>query len=72
MPNIYITEPNVSCEINCNYFQVLYQEERRISLHLGQVNQVILFGNIHLSNNTIKILRSHHIRSYYSHKMVNI
>jgi CRISP-associated protein Cas1 len=65
MPNIYITESDALIQMKHNYFQVFHQQKQCISLPIRHVNQIIIFGNVNLPNDVIKILRLHHIPVLY-------
>lgn len=65
MSTIYITEQNVSFQIQHHYFKVFHQQQQRISLPIRNISQLIIFGNIHLPNDVIKMVCSHQIPVLY-------
>lgn len=61
MPNIYITEQNALLKTERKNLQVFHQQKQCISIPIRHVNQIIIFGNINLPRDIIKILRLHDI-----------
>ncbi|GAA6619727.1 CRISPR-associated endonuclease Cas1 [Scytonema sp. NUACC26] len=65
MSTIYITEQDVSFKIQHRYLKVFHQQEQRISIPLRNLTQLIIFGNVNLPQDIIKLLRSHNIPVLY-------
>jgi CRISP-associated protein Cas1 len=65
MSTIYITEQDVSFQIQHRYFKVLHQQKQRISVPIRNLSQIIIFGNINLPRDVMKILRSQQIPVLY-------
>ncbi|QIR37242.1 CRISPR-associated endonuclease Cas1 [Tolypothrix sp. PCC 7910] len=65
MPTIYITEPEALLTMQRQKFQVFYQQKQCISIPIRQVSQIIIFGNIELPKDMIKVVYSHQIPVLY-------
>ncbi|AFY33123.1 CRISPR-associated endonuclease Cas1 [Calothrix sp. PCC 7507] len=65
MSTIYITEQDVSFQIQHHYLKVFHQQNQRISIPIRNISQFIIFGNISLPKEVIKIIHSHHIPILY-------
>jgi CRISP-associated protein Cas1 len=65
MSTLYFTEQDVIVEIKHNYLKVFYQNQQRICIPIRNVSQFIIFGNIHLPKEVIKIIYSHQIPALY-------
>ncbi len=61
MPNIYITEQDALLKTQRQNLQVFHQQEQYLSIPIRHVSQIIIFGNINLPQDIIKILQLHHI-----------
>ncbi|KAB8313882.1 CRISPR-associated endonuclease Cas1 [Tolypothrix campylonemoides VB511288] len=65
MPNIYITEQDALLKTQNQNFQVFHQQAQCISVPIRHVNQIIIFGNLHLPRDVMKTMRLHHIPVLY-------
>jgi CRISPR-associated protein Cas1 len=65
MSTIYITEQDVSFQIQHRYLKVFYQQKQRISIPIRNLSQFIIFGNINLSKEVLEIIRLHRIPTLY-------
>ncbi|AFY43440.1 CRISPR-associated endonuclease Cas1 [Nostoc sp. PCC 7107] len=65
MSTIYITEQDVTFQIQHQYLKVFYQQTQRICIPIRNLSQFIIFGNINLPKEVIQIVRSHNIPVLY-------
>ncbi|MEA5503665.1 CRISPR-associated endonuclease Cas1 [Halotia wernerae UHCC 0503] len=65
MPTIYITESDALLKMQRQKFQVFHQEKQCVSIPIRQVSQIILFGNIKLPKEVIKVVVAHQIPVLY-------
>ncbi|MEA5568614.1 CRISPR-associated endonuclease Cas1 [Anabaena sp. UHCC 0399] len=65
MSTIYITEQDVSFQIQHQYLKVFHQQNQRISIPIRNLSQFIIFGNIRLPKEVIKLVTSHQIPVLY-------
>ncbi|MBD2298831.1 CRISPR-associated endonuclease Cas1 [Nostoc sp. FACHB-190] len=65
MSTIYITEQDVSFQIQHQYLKVLHQQNQRICIPIRNINQFIIFGNISLPKEVIKLVTSYQIPVLY-------
>ncbi|MBW4631940.1 MAG: CRISPR-associated endonuclease Cas1 [Iphinoe sp. HA4291-MV1] len=65
MSTIYITEQDASLKIQHHYLKVFHQQKQCICIRIRNVSQIILFGNIHLLKEVMKIVLSHQIPVLY-------
>ncbi len=65
MSTIYLTEQDVSFQIQHHYLKVFHQQNQRICIPIRNLSQFIIFGNINLPKEVIKIVHSHQIPVLY-------
>nr|WP_322657140.1 CRISPR-associated endonuclease Cas1 [Dendronalium sp. ChiSLP03b]MDZ8203468.1 CRISPR-associated endonuclease Cas1 [Dendronalium sp. ChiSLP03b] len=65
MSTIYITEHDVSFQIQHHYLKVFHQQNQRICIPIRNLSQFIIFGNINLPKEVIQIVHSHQIPVLY-------
>lgn len=65
MSTIYLTELDISFQIQHNYLKVFDQEKQRLCSRISNISQFIIFGNVHLPQEVIKIVISHQIPVLY-------
>jgi CRISP-associated protein Cas1 len=65
MSTIYITEQNVSFKVHNPYLKVFHSEVQRICMRVSNISQFILFTNVNLPNDVLKLVRSHEIPVLY-------
>ncbi|MEJ1931518.1 CRISPR-associated endonuclease Cas1, partial [Nostoc sp. NIES-2111] len=62
---IYITEQDVSFQIQHHYLKVFHQQTQRICIPIRNISQFIIFGQINLPKEVIQLVRLHHIPVLY-------
>jgi CRISP-associated protein Cas1 len=65
MSTIYITESDVSYQVQHQYFKVFHQEKQRICIPIRNISQFFIFGNIHLPKKVIQTIYCHQIPALY-------
>ncbi len=65
MSTIYLTELDISFQIQHSYLKVFHQQTQRLSSRISNISQFIIFGNINLPKEVIKIVISHQIPVLY-------
>ncbi|MFN6484737.1 MULTISPECIES: CRISPR-associated endonuclease Cas1 [unclassified Nostoc] len=65
MSTIYITEQDVTFQIQHHYLKVFHQQNQRICIPIRNLSQFIIFGNISLPKEVIQIVHSHQIPVLY-------
>ena len=65
MSTIYITEQNANIQIQHHYLKVFHQQKQCVSLRISNVSQIIIFGNITLPKEIIKVVVAHQIPVLY-------
>ncbi|MDZ8054601.1 MAG: CRISPR-associated endonuclease Cas1 [Aulosira sp. ZfuVER01] len=65
MSTIYLTEKDVSFQIQHHYLKVFHQQQQRICIPIRNLSQFIIFGNINLPKEVIQIIRQHRIPTLY-------
>ncbi|AFZ61062.1 CRISPR-associated endonuclease Cas1 [Anabaena cylindrica FACHB-243] len=65
MSTIYITEQDANLQIQHHYLKVFHQQKQCVSLRISNVSQIILFGNITLPKEIIKVVVAHQIPVLY-------
>jgi len=65
MSTIYLTELDISFQIQHPYLKVFHQQKQRLCSRISNISQFIIFGNIHLPKEVIKIVISHQIPVLY-------
>jgi CRISPR-associated protein Cas1 len=65
MSTIYITEQDVTFQIQHHYLKVFHQQNQRICIPIRNLSQFIIFGNISLPKQIIQIVHSHQIPVLY-------
>ncbi|MEH2052106.1 CRISPR-associated endonuclease Cas1 [Nostoc sp.] len=65
MSTIYITEQDVTFQIQHHYLKVFHQQNQRICIPIRNLSQFIIFGNITLPKPVIQIVHSQQIPVLY-------
>jgi CRISPR-associated protein Cas1 len=65
MSTIYITESDVSYQVQHQYFKVFHQQKQRICIPIRNISQFFIFGNIHLPKEVIQTIYCHQIPALY-------
>lgn len=65
MSTIYIKEQDVSFQIQHHYLKVFHQQTQRICIPIRNLSQFVIFGNISLPKEVIKLVTSHQIPVLY-------
>ncbi|QMS86120.1 CRISPR-associated endonuclease Cas1 (plasmid) [Nostoc edaphicum CCNP1411] len=65
MSTIYITEQDVTFQIQHHYLKVFHQQNQRICIPIRNLSQFIIFGNISLPKEVIQIVHSQQIPVLY-------
>lgn len=65
MSTIYLTEQDVSFQIQHHYLKVFHKQNQRICIPIRNLSQFIIFGQIKLPKEVIQLVVSHRISTLY-------